>query len=191
MKIGSDLDGVLAHIEDELVKRIKNKFGLDTGNLHLIGFTKFFDDNELDSGWLNKQWLDEWLWARAEPNLPNIATLQKWTERGHEIHIITGRSQKETAMVTKAWLRKHGVPSVNLQFSPIMHKINYIKAQNISVMFEDMFYEANKIASFGVPCFVVNRSYNKLFKDRATNPLVSFIDTLNDVDDFIKESEYV
>lgn len=191
MKIGCDLDGVLGHVGEELKGRIEKQFKVSTGNLDLIGFTQFFEVNELDSKWLQKQWLDEWLWARALPDEENIAALKEWASRGHEVHIITARAQKETAMVTRTWLRKHGIPVENLSFEPIMHKINYIKAKEIAVMFEDMFYEANKIASFGVPCFVVNRPYNATYRDRVTNPLVSFVDSLNEADGFIREREYV
>jgi uncharacterized HAD superfamily protein len=189
MRIGIDLDGILAHIEIELNKRIEKTFDISLESLHLIGYERFFVDNNLDSKWLQKQWVDEWLWSRASPNEENISAVLDWQKRGHEIHIITGRSQKETAMVTRAWLRKHGLPIEHLTFEPIMYKVDYLKNRDIPVMFEDMFFEANKIASYGLPCFVVRRSYNKQFEPRVTNPLVSFIDSLWDADYFIKERE--
>jgi uncharacterized HAD superfamily protein len=191
MKIGADLDGVLGHVSDELNKRIEKQFGVELSNIHLIGYDKFFEDNDLDTKWLQKQWNDEWLWSRAIPDTENIEALKYWQSRGHEIHIITGRSQKETAMVTRAWLRKHGIPIENLAFEPIMYKLDYLKARDIPVMFEDMFFEANKIASYGIPCYVLRRTYNSQFELRITNPLVKFIDSLWDADGFIKEREFV
>lgn len=190
MDIGMDLDGVLAHIEKELFTRIEKTFGVEVGDIHLIGFEKFFEDNGLDATWLQKQWKDEWLWARAVPDEENIAALLDWKSRGHQIHIITGRAEKETSMVTRSWLRKHGIPTDKLSFEPIMYKLDYLKAREIPVMFEDMFFEANKIASYGIPCFVVKRTYNENYEARATNPLVIFIDSLWDADYFIKEREH-
>lgn len=191
MKIGTDLDGVLAHVEEEINKRIEKQFKVEVKDLHLIGYDKFFEDNELDATWLKKQWNDEWLWSRAVPDTENIEALLHWQSRGHEIHIITGRSQKETAMVTRAWLRKHGIPIDNLSFEPIMYKLDYLRERNIPVMFEDMFFEANKIAAYGIPCYVVRRKYNSRFESRVTNPLVLFLDSLWDADDFIKEREFI
>lgn len=190
MRIGCDLDGVLGHVGEELYKRIEKTFGVEVDGLHLIGFEKFFEDNGLDITWLQKQWKDEWLWSRAVPDEENISALLDWKSRGHEIHIITGRDAKATSMVTRTWLRKQGIPTDNLTFEPVMYKLDYLKAREIPVMFEDMFYEANKIASYGVPCYVTRRTYNQQFESRVTNPLVMFINNLWDADYFIKEREY-
>lgn len=186
MRIGLDLDGVLGDAGDTLKARIKQQFKIDVGGLDKIGFTQFFEENDLDSKWLIKQWNDEWLWSKTVPYEENIKTAIRWQELGHEIHIITAREKDTTALVTRAWLKKHGLPIENLTFQPIMHKVDYIKSREISVMFEDLFFEANKIASFGIPCFLVRQPWNVEYAQRLTNPLVMYIDSLSDADEYLK-----
>lgn len=187
MRIGVDLDGVLGECGPVLKARIKQQFKIDVDGLDKIGFTQFFEENDLDSKWLVKQWNDEWLWSKATPYEDNIAAVKLWIEQGHEVHIITAREKQTTALVTRAWLKKHGLPIENLAFHPVMHKVDYLKARDIPVMFEDLFFEANKIASFGIPCFLVRRKWNAEYADRITNPLVRYIDSLSDANDFIIE----
>lgn len=191
MRIGVDLDGVLAETSEELARRIKKEFNIDTSALDFARYDDFFTDNNLDIKWLYKQFDDEWFWSKARPIEVNVDAVKDWASRGHEIHIITGRSEKASAIVTKAWLRKNKIPTENLTFEPIMHKVDYIKAQDIPVMFEDMFFEANKIASFGIQSFVIRRHWNSSFESRVTNPLVTFIDDLYDAEYFLKERESI
>lgn len=187
MRIGVDVDGVLAEAGPVLKSRIKQTFKIDVSDLDKIGFTQFFEENDLDSKWLQKQWLDEWLWSKATPYQENIAVVKSWIEDGHDVYFITARDKNTTALVTRAWLKKHGLPLDNLVFHPVMHKVDYLKANDIPVMFEDLFFEANKIASFGIPCFLVTRPWNENYRNRITNPLVTYIDTLADANDFILE----
>jgi uncharacterized HAD superfamily protein len=66
-----------------------------------------------------------------------------------------------------------------------MHKVDYIKKHEISVMFEDRFFEANKIGAFGIRAFIVKRPWNEEYQSRVTNPLVTYIDDFSDANDFI------
>jgi uncharacterized HAD superfamily protein len=101
--------------------------------------------------------------------------------------LITGRDEKATSMVTRGWLRRQGLSMVTLSFEPIMHKVDYLKNNDIPVMFEDRFFESNKIAAHGLQAFVVRRPWNKDYESRVTNPLVQYVESLKDGEYFIYE----
>lgn len=185
MKVGCDIDGVIAESSKELARRVSIQYGIDTTAIETGLYDDFFAENGLDNKWLEKQFQDEWFWTKAEPYSENIDALLSWAEQGHEIHLITGRNEKFTSMVTRGWLRRNNLSNMILSFAPIMHKIDYIKLHEIPVMFEDRFFEANKIGSFGIQSFVVRRPWNEAYEPRVTNPLVQYVGELKEADYFI------
>ena len=135
--------------------------------------------------WIEKQFDDEWFWSKVPAFQKNIEQLRFWKAQGNEIHIVTSRPQKTLALVTRHWLKNHDVPFDFLSFQPLMHKVDYLKNNDISVMFEDMCFEAKKIGSFGLTCFVLRQEWNARYEARVTNPLVVYIDSMDEADDFI------
>lgn len=188
MDLAVDLDGVLADITPEVGNRIKQDFGIDVP-VEKYTFGEDFglgEYEQIPDRWVFKTLFnDEWFWAKAKPYEENIRQLIRWSEQGHKIHIVTGRDKQKCGLVTLGWLRKHKVPHDKLAFEPVMHKIVYIKDNDIPVIFEDRFYEANRCASFGVRAFVIKRKWNESYVDRVTNPLLTYIDELSQADSFV------
>lgn len=185
MRIACDLDGVLSDILPELQLRIKKQLGID------VEVASMYDLNDIvDKKWIDKTFDDEWLWSRALPYQNNIDTLKQWGDQGHEIHVVTGRPSKGLAIVTRGWLKRYGVEAA-IAFEPVMHKVDYLKKKEIPVMFEDLFFEANKIGAFGIRSFIVRRPWNKDYEQSITNPLVSFVENLAEANQYIKEMDNV
>lgn len=184
-RIGVDLDGVLCNSNREATKRIKAEFKIDIDENDFAPGHDILEEYGIDSKWISKKlYKDEWFWARSAPYEDNIETIQMWAEFGHDIHIITGRP-KDTGIVTRGWLKRNKVSYDSLSFESVMHKVDYLKRLEIPVMFEDMFFEANKIGAFGIRSFIVRRPWNARYEPRVTNPLVTFIDKLSDANNFI------
>lgn len=189
MKIGVDLDGVLADTTEEIKKALSKDFDIDIER-------PFVDLYELEAFGVTKHWIDrtfdnEWFWARALPYQENIDAVKDWYEGGHEIHLLTGRPPQALSLVTRGWVKKMGVPHHELSFEQTMHKIDYLIRKEIPVMFEDRFFEANKIGAFGKRSFIVKRPWNVKWEKNITNPLVSYIDRLSDANSFINEADNV
>lgn len=192
MKLAVDLDGVLCDITPQVGIRLKQDFGLDVpADKYTFGedFT-LSEYPQIPTRWIYKTlFSDEWFWAKAVPFKENISQIARWSEQGHEIHIVTGRDKEQCGLVTLGWLRKYKVRFHRLTFEPVMHKIVYIKDNDIPVIFEDRFFEANRCASFGVRAFVLRRIWNEQYVDRVTNPLLTFIDDMGEADGYVNGRE--
>lgn len=186
MRVGIDFDGIICDFNGEFINRAQKEFNLEIDSDDMDYSLETIEEKYgISSSWVNKKlFKDEWFWAKLMPYEETLETLREWNNLGHEIHIITGRP-KDTAIVTRGWLRKHQVPHTALTFEPIMHKIDYIKRLEIEVMFEDRFFEANKIGAFGIRSFIVRRPWNVHYESRVTNPLVTFVDALSEVNNLI------
>ena len=188
-KVGVDMDGVLARCHDAIAYRLKTDLGIELHPDEIdYGFDIMSDRFDVDRSWVPKNlFTDDWFWATLKPYEENILALRRWADEGHEIHVVTGRSADAAKIVTKKWLERQEVPVRGLHFARIMSKHKVLLQNEIPVMFEDMFFEANKIAAFGIKSFIVRRNHNIAYEQRITNPLVTYVTELMDADDYIND----
>ena len=188
LKLGIDLDGVLANVHDQIRYRIKSDLGFEPDE-----FVDWAKDERLKKYGITSKWIyttlfnDGWFWARIEPHLENIETLQKWATHC-EIHIVTGRHKETCGMETLGWLRRYKVPFDKLTFEQVMHKVVYLNNNEIPVLFEDRFFEANKCAAFGIRSYLIKRQWNEKHLDKITNPLLIPIDYLADAENWVMDN---
>lgn len=190
MKIGVDIDGVIADILTPLAARINKEFGHDIGlkDLDKFDLSDTLKKYDIKSTWLFKMFKDEWFWSEAIPYEENIQTLNEWKAQGHMIYLLTGRSSS-TGIQTAAWLRRAKVSYSRLEFLKVMKKYEFMLKEEIPVIFEDRFFEANKTASYGMRSFVIRRSYNTEYEGRSFNSLLTYVDSLADGQTFINRYE--
>lgn len=107
MKLGFDIDGVISNFVDTFVEVVKSHY-----NLTLTEGDIYCHDLNLVLG-ISKQERNKLI---RETLLSDIAlmpkaqrTLMKLKTEGHQIFIITARF-KDLVAVTKAWLKKKGIP---------------------------------------------------------------------------------
>lgn len=188
MKIVCDIDGVLSDIVPELIRRLRRDFNITVteDEINKFELPEALSRYNIRYGYILKMYSDEWFWSRGRAVDENISWLQRWSERGHEVHIVTARP-RELIIVTKAWLKKYSVSYRELFHVRTLHKHEYLKEIQAGCIFEDMFFEANRCAIEGFPAFVVRRPYNAIYEERVTNRLVTFIDDFSEADDYICE----
>lgn len=114
-----DLDGTLALIvhRRHFVERPSMKC-YDCGGANRKSCVQCDD---LDAGWKPRWPAFFAACVDDEPNLPVIATLQAHRNAGHEVMIVSGRSD-EVRAETEAWLFKHVFPGEACTFAPLMRK---------------------------------------------------------------------
>lgn len=191
MILVSDLDGVLSDIIPELATRINKDFGLvidydDINNFDLVDAVAKYG---IKANYVMKLYRDDWFWSKGRVVDENIDWLNRWANRGHEVHIVTSRPQS-LGIVTQAWIKRHKINATKVSHVPMLHKWEYMKKVGASCIIEDLFFEANRCATEGFPAFVIRRGYNKIYEPRITNKkLVRYIDSFSEADGFINGEE--
>lgn len=156
LRIGVDLDGVLANIEGNAARLIKNKLGVDIEAVRVReGKTNY--------------WWQDWPQIKAIPGGPefvvglfanpetyrnvqqmpdSVAALNSWHHQGHQIWIVTARPPTDSvSQATKEWLVGNNldwvVNSENLLFVPQNYDRNEFKPRiarqlSLHVFLEDL-----------------------------------------------------
>ena len=116
MKLGFDIDGIVADLPRMMVEYINKKFGLNHDvtvfKNHDVSQNKYTDDEELNdeiyTALLENVVLNNDVIEDVKPYKDAVAAIRKLNKH-HSIHYITVRpsDQKE---VTVSWLRKHNIP---------------------------------------------------------------------------------
>jgi uncharacterized HAD superfamily protein len=189
--IACDLDGVLSDIIPELKFRVNRDFGIVINNEDIAKYelTDAVEKYGIKPAYIMKLYNDEWFWSKGRVVTENIDWLARWEKRGHEIHIVTSRP-KSLGIVTQAWIKRHKIPVSGIVHVPMLHKWEYMKKVGAEVIFEDLFFEANRAATEGLHAYVVRHPYNKQFEERVTNKThIRFIDSFEEADGFVNDEE--
>lgn len=169
MRIGVDVDGVLARFTRAYVKLIKQRTGKDvpedatTWNwaTELHGVTKT-EDRE---AW---QWIkaNGWWWGTFEPYEPeeNGLLLRAW-ERAADLYFITSRPGEHVQRTTALWLKEHfvlGTPTVLIAPHPDDKK-HLVQGLDLTHFVDDKFETVLDVrASYGkCRTMLMNRSWNE------------------------------
>ena len=192
MHIGIDIDGTLTDIE---------KFQLDYGSKFFSEYNKFIVnpngyetseifnvDEDLDNKFWEKYYFD---YLKNEP-IRKFASeiIKKLKDEGNEIYIITARhadniiTDKESSLLTKAWLDKNEVKYDKLIFSP-EDKLNICLKNNIDIMVEDKPTNIN-IISTKIPVICINAGYNQHCNGSNIYRAYSWYDVYNKIKNIIK-----
>jgi uncharacterized HAD superfamily protein len=116
MKLGFDLDEVLANISDVIIKYLQNTYGIQGDKemfkrFNIIDNT-FHSDSEFDrnivADLLEKVNKASFL-AKAKPYKEAAENIKQFKKSGHSIHFITSRKLNDEVEVAK-WLRKYNIP---------------------------------------------------------------------------------
>lgn len=147
---GTDLDGCIALIENELAKRIEEEFGIPQSRANMLKFymhERYDVPEDAMNAFLgsDKCFADPKFWMDAEPHIENINEMQKWVMRGTVPSIITGR-WATARLATEAWCAKYNVPYSNALFGTKNRKHKAIQWTDCSFFIEDRWEEALTIA---------------------------------------------
>lgn len=181
MRIGVDIDGVLNYRQEFVLAygakycAEKNLLGIRDVTSHNIGGMLGLTQEERDEFWWKYGKYQMWVWpARCFA----AEVIQKLRAEGHEIFIVTGRSNSDLAVdgmpagwtwedVTKEWLAQNDILYDHIGFGwqgiAPNDKGTYCVEQNIDVMIDDLpEYLETLVGKTGI--FVFDQPYNQEVK---------------------------
>lgn len=157
MKLGFDIDGVIANFAGTLIQTIKKNYGLalteqDIKSFSLsivLGITKT-EETQLITDILYK---DLPLYPGAKE------TLTQLSQEGHSIYLLTGR-YAPLRELTESWLKEKGVPYNDLRLLE-MGKKYQVNIEGLAVVVEDSLEEALEWTNKVKTVLIYDHPYNQ------------------------------
>ncbi len=157
MKLGFDIDGVIANFSDVLLQTVKKTYGLtltekDITNFSLstvLGITRA-EEARLITDILYK---DLPIYPGAKE------TLEQLSREGHSIYLLTGR-YAPLRDLTQTWLKEKGVPYDELHLLEIGKKYQ-VNIDGLDVIVEDSLEEALEWSSRVKTVLLYDHPYNQ------------------------------
>jgi len=154
MKIGIDIDNVIANTFHELSDRFNDFMGRQMEPLEVIETMR---NNKL------KMWA-YWFTAWKEGMLSSVSaidgsadTIREWYPY-HEIKLVTSRMPIFRNQ-TIHWLKKHSIPYHELHHAK--EKTKHTKAQDLELFIEDNFEESEILADYCDRVFLFDHPWNR------------------------------
>jgi len=160
MKIGVDIDGVLANSLPLWVAELNNFFNKSKQleEIHLYDIHKTYQISQRDL----KVFLEHrgrYLMKSPEPMTGASYYLGR-IKQSHEIFIITARDKKYWDE-TQGWLKKHGLPYDELLLLGSHDKKESCLERNVKVLVEDTLEIGAEVSSAGIPVLLLDAPYNQ------------------------------
>ncbi|HWI66669.1 MAG TPA: hypothetical protein VNT75_33060 [Symbiobacteriaceae bacterium] len=154
MRIGLDLDGVVAHSVPNWINVLNTGFGTTYGPDELPDthgtpdMAAFCDDHLVE------------LLLPVRPMPGAVAAIERLRREGHELVVITARSQS-VRRLTEAWLEYYGIGVDRLHFLEGAGKAATARAEQIDMLVEDTPKHALAVAEAGIPVLLFGAPYNR------------------------------
>lgn len=201
MKIGIDIDNVIANFDDELLKEYL-KYDKQLRNAGIINSTPvylrygMFDWSKAEEEAFYKNNIER-IVKKLKPLNNSVYYIKKLKELGHEIYIITGRDNGEYSdpyKLTKDWLKKYDIIYDELLFTNAYNKQEKSKVcieNKIDLMIEDSINTCLNLISNGINVYTMNTRYNQNKKEliRVSNWKEIYKKITNSVD--VKKQEKI
>ena len=160
MRLGIDIDGVLADVLTTWVKELNQYFNQSKRREDIFAY-KF--EEVYDVPW---EEMDKFFRTNQQLLLCNLAPIEKAQEtlvtlsKQHEIYLITARPE-EYKILTQGWLDCHKIPYNKIIFTDFQDKADYCKTNNIDLFIEDSLENAVSISKCGIPVLLFDAPYNQ------------------------------
>ncbi len=160
MKIGVDIDGVLANSLPLWVAELNNFFNKSKQleEIHLFDIRKTYGISQRDLN-LFLERRGRYLMKSPEPMTGAAYNLGR-IKQHHEICIITARN-KSYREETQGWLKKHGLPYDELLLLGSHDKKESCLTRNLKVLVEDTLEIGVEVSSAGIPVLLLDAPYNQ------------------------------
>ncbi|MHB1654259.1 MAG: 5' nucleotidase, NT5C type [Desulfitobacteriaceae bacterium] len=159
MRIGVDIDGVIADSYPAWLKELNRHYGknisvLEDYDMHLV-FDVAWDD-------MNDFFVEnvDHLLGIPQPVVGAKEGIETLIQEGHDIFYITARRPEEEA-ITLDWLRRYNIPYETVLFSGFKSKVDLVQQWNMQAFIEDHLANAKDISGLGIPVFLLATSYNQ------------------------------
>lgn len=156
MKLGFDIDGVIANFSQPLLQTIKKNYGL---TLTEKDITRFSLSHVLGITRAEETQLIFDILQQDLPIYPGAKeTLEELSREGHSIYLLTGR-YTPLRELTQTWLKEKGVPYNELHLLE-MGKKYQANIEGLDVIVEDSLEEALEWSSKVKTVLVYDHPYN-------------------------------
>lgn len=173
MRIGIDIDGVLAEFNTEFKKsfpRIPDDFVPDVWDWpRKYGAT----DKEIEEAW-DDLWYSSTFWPRLSPYpemLKQVKVINTLTEDGYEIYYITARNSWNAKFDTETWLLRHGIRCPTVIISEGKQKGKICSALGLDAMLDDSVENIIPISD-ACPAYLLDRPWNQYMD---SDPVMSLL----------------
>ncbi|MDA8236047.1 MAG: hypothetical protein M0Z31_14885 [Clostridia bacterium] len=160
MKLGIDIDGVLADVLTTWLEHLNRHFEQNKVKEDIIHyqFEKVFGVSweEMDRFFRNNQ----------ENLLTNLSPVEKAQEtmeeliKEHNVFLIAARPE-EYRSITEKWLTEHSIPYHELIMTDFSDKSDYCLNRGVEVFVEDSLENALAIHACGIPVLLFDAPYNR------------------------------
>ena len=181
MKIGLDLDGVVADYHTFFISNVNKRYGKE---LKLEDWT----DYEFSKSGLPVKKIWEIIHSHArnsgfkylKPLYGARKGIRVLREAGHTIHVVTHRFD-EARLDTLAWLDQYKIEFESLSFTGDKGKIGQILG--LDVMIEDSMPKAQDIANHGIRTLLYSRPWNNSLEE---HKLIERVSNWNHIGNILK-----
>lgn len=187
MRIGCDIDGVLADFNTAFIDLIKRQTGIqfprpsstypDTWNYHRPLVAKFQED----ALWEHIKTTGFWGQLHALPGAVEALTMLDKVRRDHDIYFITSRPGNRAKWLSEQWLSWHGFFQATVLIAD--EKGPVAKGLMLDIFVDDKPENIVDVAEARkkTRCYLINRPYNQMLQ--SLNQQITRVDTLNQVID--------
>lgn len=160
LKIGLDIDGVVADSFSVFLRELNKHYGKDFTKIDNYNMAKLYDvaGDDLSNFFTVNM---EYLYTAPKPMEGAVETIHSWLEAGHEIIFITARRCGAEEEVTLKWFEQNGIPGNKIIFVGGASKTFAVKENGIDIFVEDFMTNALEIAVLGVPVLLLDSPYNQ------------------------------
>ncbi|HWI54034.1 MAG TPA: hypothetical protein VNT01_18000 [Symbiobacteriaceae bacterium] len=170
MRIGLDLDGVVANSVPNWIAILNSRFGTNYGPGELPDthgtpeMAAFCDEHLIE------------LLLPVRPMAGAAEAVSRLRREGHELVVITARSPS-VSRLTEAWLAYYGIAVDRLHFLEGGGKAATARAEGIDLLVEDTPKHALAVAEAGIPVLLFGAAYNRHLR----HPLIHVCESWDEV----------
>lgn len=160
LKIGLDIDGVVADSFPVFIAELNKHYGKDITELENYDMAKVYNVNWED---MNQFFVDnmEYLFSLPLPMKGAVESIKTLLARGHEIIYVTARKCGAEERMTLKWMAENKIPCEKIVFMGAESKTFAVREHGIDLFIEDFMSNALEIEAMGVPVLLLDAPYNR------------------------------
>lgn len=171
MRIGLDIDNVIADFDREILKEFKkedkkkrNKGIINPHARHIIRGMFDWSINEVEEFFCKNM---ERIAKKLKPRVDAKKYINKLFEEGHEIYLISHRASphyNNPFETTTTWLKENNIKYTKLILSKSTDKSPECLEYKIDIMLDDVVSNCLKMRDSGINVFLMKTNYNEIYK---------------------------
>lgn len=160
LKIGLDIDGVVADSFPVFREELNKHYGKDVTKIDHHDISKVYDVawDELSIFFDENM---ERMFSAAKPMKGSVKGILSLLEEGHEVIFVTARKNGAEEEVTLKWFERYEIPRDKGIFTGGLSKTSAVRKYGIDIFVDDFLTNVLEIASLGIPVLLLDAPYNQ------------------------------